>query len=600
MFVLIIKKNQFAKKIADEADGYHFTAFRQRLYDKLKALTANSNYSGILIALAMGERAGITQQQWQVFRVTGTSHLVAISGLHIGLLAGFVFFIVRRLWPYFGSASLLLASPRAAALIAVLIAAFYAALSGFAVPAQRALIMLGIVMLSIFKLHKVQSSQVLSFALLVVLLFDPVSVLSAGFWLSFAAITIIAMAAFARLNVDNSWKTWGRLQWRISLVLIPLLIFLFQQASLISPLTNLFAIPIVSFLVVPLVLLATSLASFFFELSQLLFSLADYIVTALWWSLSFLAESSFSQWQSVKPSIVSLCLASLGTVLLLSPKGWPAKYMGFFLLIPLFWPSTDSPENNEAEITLLDVGQGLAVVVQTQKHALVFDTGPKFSANFDTGAAVVIPFLRHKNINRLDKLILSHKDNDHRGGFFSLKKEIPISEVLSSYGEKGSSPCRAGDNWRWEGIFFEILNPEQHHQFKKRNNASCVLRISVGTKSILLSADIEKKAEKRLLQLYSDKLQSSYLISPHHGSKTSSSSAFLDAVNPEYILIPVGYRNRYRMPHSSVLARYHARSIKFLSTYSSGAISIKLGQKNSSFPPYEYRKNHLKYWNSRH
>jgi len=594
------KKHQFAKKISDEANGYHFTAFRQHLYDKLKVLTVNSNYAGILIALAMGERAGITQQQWQVFRATGTSHLVAISGLHIGLLAGFVFFIVRRLWPYFGAASLIVASPRAAALIALLIAAFYAALSGFAVPAQRALIMLSIVMLSVFKLHKVQSSQVLSFALLMVLLFDPASVLSAGFWLSFAAITIIALAAFARLNVDNNWQIWGRLQWRISLVLIPLLMFLFQQASLISPLTNLFAIPVVSFLVVPLVLFATSLASFFVELPLFLFSLADYIVTGLWWSLSFLADTSVSQWQSVKPSIVSLCLASLGIVLLLSPKGWPAKYMGFFLLVPLVWPNTPVPENNEAEITLLDVGQGLAVVVQTQKHALVFDTGPKFSARFDTGAAVIIPFLRHKNINRLDKLILSHEDNDHRGGFSSLKKEITISEVLSSYGEKGSYPCRAGDNWRWEGVFFEILNPERGHRFKKRNNASCVLRISAGKESVLLSADIEKKAEKQLLQRYSDSLHSTYLIAPHHGSKTSSSSAFLKAVNPEYILIPVGYRNRYRMPHSSVLARYHTQSIKFLSTDSSGAISIKLGQKNSSFSPYEYRKNHRKYWNSHH
>lgn len=594
------KKRQFAKKVSDKSNGYHFSVFRQNLYEKLKILTANSNYGGILIALAMGEREGITQQQWQVFRATGTSHLVAISGLHIGLLAGFVFFLVRRFWPYLGSASLMLASPRAAALIAIFIAAFYAALSGFAVPAQRALIMLSIVMLSIFKLHKVQSSQVLSFALLMVLLIDPVCVLSAGFWLSFAAITIIAIAAFGRLNVDNNWKIWGRLQWRISLVLIPLLIFLFQQASLISPLTNLFAIPVVSFLIVPVVLFATSLAGFSSELPLLLFSLADNILIAFWWSLSFLADTPISQWYGVKPTIVSLCLASLGFVLLLSPKGWPAKYMGFFLLIPLVWPNTETPANNEVEITLLDVGQGLAAVVQTQKHALLFDTGPKFSPSFDTGAAVVIPFLRHKNINRLDKVILSHKDNDHRGGFSSIKKKITITQVLSSYDEKGSDSCRSGDNWRWDGVLFEILNPEVGHQYKKRNNASCVLRVSVGKESVLLSADIEKKAEKQLLERYSDKLQSTYLIAPHHGSKTSSSVPFLEVVNPDYVLIPVGYRNRYRMPHSSVLERYNTHSIKSLSTFSSGAVTIKLGQKNNSFSPYEYRKKHLKYWNSRH
>ena len=597
------KKKQFAKKLDDKASGYNMLVLRQTLYDRLKKTTADTKFAGVLVALALGERTGITQEQWQVFRATGTSHLVAISGLHIGLVAGFIFFIVRRLWPYCGSAALTLAAPRAAALSALLIAIFYAALSGFAVPAQRALIMLTVVMLSIFWRHKVQSSQILSLALLSVLLLDPVAVLSPGFWLSFAAVVIISVAASGRLSVDKNWRIWGRLQWRISLALIPLLIFLFQQASLISPLTNLIAIPVVSLLVVPLVLTATSIVSVMSDSATLLFSLANLVLDTLWWFLAYLADTSMSQVYAAKPAILSLLLASLGFSLLLTPKGWPAKYLGVFLIIPLLWSNTDLPAQGEAEITLLDVGQGLAAVIQTRRHTLVFDTGPKFSQHFDTGAAVVIPFIRQKNINKIDMLILSHKDNDHRGGLKSIQQQIKIDKLLSSYDETGGEACLAGQNWVWDGVLFEMLNPDTKVRNKKRNNASCVLRISVGEESVLLSADIEKQTEKQLVQQRYQQLKSTYLVAPHHGSKTSSSAGFLDAVDPEYILIPVGFRNRYRMPHSTVLQRYRDREIPIFESYKSGAISVLLGdigQKNSSKMPVEYRKASQKYWNSHH
>ena len=604
------KKKQFAKKLDNEASGYRILILRQNLYDSLKNITAKNKYAGILIALAMGERTGITQEQWQVFRATGTSHLVAISGLHIGLLAGFIFYITLRLWPYCGSAALRLASPRAAAISALFIAAFYAALSGFAVPAQRALIMLSIVMLSIFWRHKVQSSQVLSFALLSVLILDPVAVLSAGFWLSFAAVAIISLAAFGRLNVDKNWRTWGRLQWRISLALIPLLLFLFQQASLVSPLTNLFAIPVVSFLVVPLVLFATTITAFMPDFSAALYFLANSTLHVLWWLLAYLADTPVSQWHGVKPSLLPLCLASLGFALLLTPKGWPARYFGLFLIIPLIWPNNNSPEHGEVEITLLDVGQGLAAVVQTKQHVLVFDAGPKFSQSFDTGAAVVVPFLRQKNIKKLDMMIVSHKDNDHRGGVKSVLAEIETTRLVTSYADKfrnnkssSSEACYAGQNWLWDGVLFEILNPDESLAYKRRNNASCVLRVSTGKESLLLSADIEKRAEKQLVRQRSAQLKSTYLVAPHHGSKTSSSQSFLEAVDPDYILIPVGYKNRYRMPHSTVLRRYREMHIPIYQTFQSGAVSVLLGdigQKNSSKMPREYRNYSQKYWNSRH
>lgn len=594
------EKSQHAIKIDNRVSGYSMLVLRQYLHDTLTAATSENKYAGILVALAMGERMGITPQQWHVFRATGTSHLVAISGLHIGLLAGFVFLIVRRLWPYCGNAALIVASPRVAALSALLIATLYAALSGFAVPAQRALIMLFIVMFSIFWRHKLQSSQVLSFALLSVLIIDPAAVLSSGFWLSFAAVAIIGFAGLGRLDIDKRWKIWGRLQWRISLALIPLLVFLFQQASLVSPFANLLAIPVVSFMVVPIVLLATSIVSFLPDLATLIYSGADFILDALWWVLYYLGDTSVSQWNGVKPSLLSLCLASLGFILLLTPKNWPAKYLGVFLILPLIWPNAQSPKNGDVKITVLDVGQGLSAVVQTSNHVMLFDTGPKFSQSFDTGAAVVIPFLRQNNIHKLNMLILSHKDNDHRGGFESIQEEFKIERLLSSFNIKGSESCLAGQKWEWDGVLFEILNPDSRVRYKKRNNNSCVLRVSAGNQSLLLSADIEKQAEKQLIETVNAKLKSTYLVAPHHGSKTSSSQLFLDAVNPEYIVIPVGYKNRYRMPHSSVMQRYSKMHIPIIETYHSGAISVSFGQKSSSKIPDEYRKQSQKYWNSRH
>ena len=266
----------------------------------------------------------------------------------------------------------------------------------------------------------------------------------------------------------------------------------------------------------------------------------------------------------------------------------------------MLWPRSDLPQQGEVEVTLLDVGQGLAAVVQTNQHVLVFDTGPKFSENFDTGAAVVIPFIRGKNISKLDMVIVSHKDNDHSGGLKSIQQKLEVGKLVTSYDEKDGEQCVAGQRWTWDGVLFEMLNPVDSKEYKKRNNASCVLKVSAGKDSLLFSADIEKMAEKQLVDTHYKQLKSTYLVSPHHGSKTSSSQRFLDAVDPEYILIPVGFRNRYRMPHSTVLRRYRNKNILVLQTYKAGAISVRFGQKSSSNIPQQFRKESRKYWHSYH
>jgi competence protein ComEC len=242
----------------------------------------------------------------------------------------------------------------------------------------------------------------------------------------------------------------------------------------------------------------------------------------------------------------------------------------------------------------------LAAVVQTRSRTLVFDTGPKFSSSFDTGRAVVIPFLRHKNINKIDMLIVSHEDNDHRGGASSVQDGIRVDKLLSSFPMQDGKRCLAGQHWNWDGVEFEMLNPAKNTTYRKRNNASCVLRIKAGEDSVLLSGDIEKKAEKQLVELYTGQLESTYLVSPHHGSKTSSSERFLKAVNPEYVFIPVGYKNRYRMPHKTVISRYQEMNIPILQTFRSGAISLRFGQKSSSNLLVEYRQYQKRYWHSQH
>ena len=593
-------KKQFATQLNNRDWLYSLLSLRQKLFDKLSQVTDKTSFSGVLIALALGERSGISQQQWEIFRSTGTSHLVAISGLHIGMLAGFAFIVWLRFWPFIGNASLYLAAPRAAAMGAMVVALIYAALSGFAIPAQRALIMLLVVMLALNQRHRVNSVRVVAIALLSVMLFDPLAVLSPGFWLSFAAVGIIIMAAVGRLHITKSWLHWGRLQWRISLVLLPLLLYLFQQASLISPLANLIAIPLVSFIVVPLVFLGTLFSIIMPNVADALFALTDSIISLLWWCLSHLEEIPLSQWFSAKPAVIELLLSMIGISLITSPKGWPGKYLGIFLVLPLVWPENSLLNNGEAEVTVLDVGQGLSVVVRTSKHTLIYDTGPQFNHEFDTGAAVVVPFLRQKKVKNIDMLILSHQDNDHRGGFHSILQAVQPKRILSSYGEPGSDQCLKGESWVWDEIEFEILNPAKDSRHNKHNNDSCVIHIRSAKQSVLLTGDIEQPAEEKLVRDYEDKLQSNYLVSPHHGSKTSSSRHFLQAVQPDLIVIPVGYKNRYRMPHSVVTKRYQDMKIPYFKTSSSGAVTLRLGQKSSILKPLLYRESMRKYWNSTH
>lgn len=573
----------------------YVAGWRQAISDRLDAALPASKQLGIIKALTIGSQDLISQQQWEVFRATGIVHLMVISGAHISLVAGLVFFAVRRGWIWLG---VLRISPQnLAAIAAWLSAMFYAALAGFSVPTQRAVLMLSVGLWSIVWQRNTAPVQVLMLAVLVVILFDPLALLSVGFWLSFAAVALLMYISSARLGNPKHWIHVTKLHLAMTIGLAPLLIVFFQQVSIIAPLANWLAVPAIGMVVTPLCLLAAGLAFISPVLATAVLWPIDRLLQGLWWVLQQMATWPLATLSCLQPPWYGILFATLGVLLLLAPKGMPARYLSPFLCLPLFFVSPDKPKLGEIRLTLLDVGQGLSVVIQTQNHVLIFDTGAKFSEQYDMGEAVVLPFLQHQAIKRIDTLIISHGDNDHIGGAASLVRTMPIDASYSSVPEwvenQAGQYCIAGQSWQWDEVAFSMLSPGTE-SFDTENDNSCVLKVSGKHFSFLLTGDIEQSAENRLVAQYGSGLSSSVLIAPHHGSKTSSSPSFLEHVDPEIILIPAGYLNRFGFPHKQVILRYQNRNIQYFDTSKNGAISLKTN--GQSLAVELARQAQQKYW----
>ena len=496
--------------------------WRQSITERLSLTLKDETNLALIKALTIGDGNSITQHQWDVFRKTGTTHLVVISGSHVGLIAGLVYFLVLKLWAWTG---LLAWSPqRVAAVAAMLVAVFYAGLAGFSVPAQRSVIMLAIVMLAIILQRNNRPFNTLAVALFAVLAFDPLAVLSAGFWLSFLAVSVIVYAVAGRLGKPGYFLEVIKINWATSVGLAPLLLLFFQQVSLISPLANFIAVPVISLLVVPLSLLAVLVMFVSPLVASKLFIIADTTLQGLWWLLVRLAELPLATINHAQPSIWALVFAIPGILLLLAPVGIPARWLSLVMFLPLVFTEPKHPETGAIRMTLLDVGQGLSAVVQTANHWLVYDTGAKFSADSDMGQSALLPFLRLQGADKIDKLIISHGDNDHIGGAVSLMRGIPTEQVLTSVPQQLSdySPvrCAAGQSWTWDNVRFTLLSPP--HAFVSENDNSCVLKIQSDQGAMLLTGDIEALAESWLIETYGNNLKAKVLIAPHHGSKTSS------------------------------------------------------------------------------
>jgi len=585
--------------VAEGSWRYPLQRLRAVLYSELTHRLAGRAEAGIIIALAMGEQQGISKQQWQVFAATGTTHLISVSGLHVTMVAGLVFFLVRWMWSRCTYCALRWPAPRAAAVAAFVAALFYSALAGFGVPVARSLVMVALVLGAVGVRQGLESSRTLALALLAVIAIDPLSVLGIGFWLSFGSVALLLYAMQGRLSARSPWWRWGRVHWIAGIGLLPMMVLFFQQASVTSPVANAVAVPWVGLLVVPLSLLGTVLVPILPMAGEVFLTLATWLLSLLWPLLAWLAH-----WQPavamVAPTGWTLLLATLGMLWLLAPRGWPLRWGGAFLLLPLLVMRPERPGDGEMWLTLLDVGQGLSAVVQTRDHVLVFDTGLAFSSGNDSGGTIILPFLRHHGLQAIDTLVVSHGDSDHIGGMETLLGLTRVDRLITSVpGKMPHVPfevCHAGQSWLWEGVTFQMLHPEEVSA-GRGNDDSCVLHVSGKAFSMLLTGDIEAPAERELLLRAPQALKADLLVAPHHGSKTSSTEPFISAVEPRWVLFPTGYRNRYRFPARPVVERYHRAGIVMLDTAASGAITVR-HELTRGIVIEEYRKVHQRYWHS--
>jgi len=554
-------------------------------------------WAGILVALVVGDQRAIQGDLWTTFNRTGTTHLMSISGLHVTMVAALFGLLVGALWRRVPALALRLPAQRAALLAACLAAFIYVLLAGFAVPAQRTLYMLMVAALAQSSGRIVAPSRTLSLALLVVLLMDPWAVQAAGFWLSFGAVGALLYvgAAVVGEGGKGGWRAklraWGVVQWAATLASLPVLLLVFQQFSLVSPLANALAIPVVSFIVTPLALLAAVIP--WWPIAALAHAVLGWLMVFLEWC------ATWPVWQAPAPPLWAAVIAGLGVAICLLPRGMPGRLLGISLLLPaIFWP-VERPPEGEAWVTVLDVGQGLATVVRTREHALVYDPGPLYSAESDAGQRVVVPYLRSLGINKVDVLMVTHRDSDHAGGMASVQSALAVGQVVSSLGEVAGELCSTGQRWDWNGVQLAVLHPEKNDYDEKRksNNLSCVLRIAAGGKRMLLTSDIEARDEAALLQRDPAALKADVLLMPHHGSRTSSTPAFIAAVGAPEVVIPVGYRNRFGHPKADVVERYTAAGGNLWRTDRDGALRVVLGSEGVRLGA--WRNEHRRYWHGR-
>jgi len=479
-------------------------------------------------------------------------------------------------------------------------ALLYAVLAGFALPAQRALIMIGVFLFALFSARQTLIVNVLYIAVILVLILDPFAIIAADFWLSFMAVIFILYITRFRISDCNNLNRWIRLQCLLSIALCPILIFWFKQIPLYSVLANLIAIPVIGFLIVPLILLALILVFPLPGLSRFLYNIIDKINVVHWSYLKFLSQQNNAIIPVAASNLLSLSLAVMGIFILLMPRGLPARWLGVIWILPLIFPIAATLNQGEFDFNLLDVGQGLAAVIETNKHTLVYDTGALFSERFNIGDAVLKPYLRYKGINQISMLLISHGDNDHIGGANALIENFKIDRILTSVPTQlpleKSELCHAGQNWTWDGVDFEILHPQVEDLFTG-NNGSCVLKVSSQHGSVLLTGDIERRAEESLLKNARDLIKTDILLVPHHGSKTSSSKQFISASAAKYAFIAAGYRNRFGFPKQDIISRYEIHGVETLVSNVTGEISAKFREGGLQID--EFRTSNRRFWHYR-
>jgi len=589
--------------------GHHLRALlAQRL--------AGERYAGVLIALVLGDQRAISEADWQLFNATGISHLVSISGLHITMIGGLAAWLAATLWRR--SRSLLARAPAqtAAAAAGMTAALMYCLLAGWGVPAQRTFFMLSVVAVALLARVPMRASVTLALAAAVVTLIDPWSSAAPGFWLSFGAVAAILLAMRGRRSPTAQWqaklRTAAQVQLAVTVALVPMTIALFQQVSLVSPLANAVAIPLVSFVVTPLallggvfVLLPAPLDSFAVPCLAIGHAVFDLLAAALRWAAGF----GWSALPLPAPPPWALLFALAGVLWLLMPRGWPLRWLGLVWLLPLVvWPP-ERPAAGELWVTALDVGQGAAVLLETQDRTVLYDSGPRYTPQADAGGRVILPYLRWRGIGRLDLLVVSHLDSDHSGGVASLLRAMPDTPVATSVdpthpmfaGARQVVRCTDEDVLPAAGLGLRFLHPTaaDFDTARSTNALSCVLLAELGDIRVLLAGDIPARQEAELLARQSPG-SVTLLAAPHHGSRHSSSDAFISALQPQWTLFQAGYRNRFGHPDAGVLERYRALGAAIARTDHQGAVQwrFRVGD-GASTTSVAARDAGRRYWHNR-
>jgi competence protein ComEC len=576
-------------------------ALRQRVRDAIFARVRDRKLAGVIAALVVGDQNAIERADWDIFRATGVAHLMSISGLHVTMFAWGAALLVGWGWRRSQRLCLAFAAPSAALVGGVLLAAAYATFSGGGVPAQRTILMLATVGLLRLSGRRWPWPQIWMLACAVVVMWDPWALMQAGFWLSFVAVGVLfatdSGAGYAhQTGVVATFRSNLREQWVITVALTPLTLLLFGQVSVVGLAANALAIPWVTLVVTPLAMLGTFIAP--------IWDVAAWAVQGLAAYLNLLMQLPFATVSIAQAPLWAGVAGITGGILLAMRLPWPVRFLGVPLMLPVMFWLAPRPALGHFELLAADIGQGNAVLVQTAQHALVYDAGPRLSRESDAGHRVLVPLLRALDV-KVDTVILSHRDIDHTGGALAVLTMQPQAALLSSIeeshelqGVRKATRCVAGQHWHWDGVDFEILQPyaADYEVANKTNAMSCVLRISNGKQVALLTGDIEKPQEARLVDNAKSSLKADVLLVPHHGSKTSSSAAFLDAVQPQIALVQAGYRNRFGHPADEVMERYDERKIEVFDSAHCGATTW------ASSAPGEVkcqRLQALRYWHHR-
>ena len=573
------------------------TQLRSAVSAAVDAVPMSDFARGVVRAITVGDQSGLSTATKDLLRATGTSHLMAISGLHIGLLAGLGLVVFSAVWRRAPALCARVPARVAGAVAGLLCGIVYAALAGMGLPTQRALIMLSVFALGLVLRRETSPLHALAAAAVAVLLWHPASIVAAGFWLSFAA--VLAILAALRWGVgDTRWRQAIRVQLAISLVLWPILLGFGMPASGIAPLVNLLLVPLFGLAVVPASLVGAGLL-------LVLPAAGGATLLAVGGLLDVIHEglvvAGGLAWPGPGPTAsgtLEILLLTLAVALVMAPPGVPLRWMALPVLVLAWLPRLPYPAEGDFVVHLLDVGQGLSTVVETRHRTLVFDTGPEFPSGFTVARAVVLPFLASRGRQRIDRLILSHGDKDHAGGVQHLLAALDVRAVQSGEPGRvgaGARRCVAGERWQWDGVTFEFLHPAAHEQLSG-NNASCVLRVSNAAGAILFTGDIERRVERQLARSMAAQLCSRIVVAPHHGSRSSSSDDFVAATRPAYVLYAAGWANRYGFPAQSVDHRWRRSGAVTLNTASEGAISFHFAATGSMSGPESYRRVANRFW----